>query len=250
MLLRIIFSVFLGAATSGAVPVPHLRGVVTRLTPEQIAAYKPYALFARAAYCPAHRTATWTCGAPCTDLAGFVPYKSGGDGIATPYWYVGYHPALHSIIVSNQGTDPSKFIPLLIDADFGLDELDTTLFPGVPSSVKTHSGRRYSREMRGSKLDWISWSTGFQKAQKRSAGAKLDAVEKAMSKHGTSLVTLTGHSLGGAISLIDALFLSINLPNAKVKVVAHGIPRVGNPEFAALVDSKVTLEPSFCFNKR
>ncbi|KAG8713608.1 hypothetical protein FRC08_013044 [Ceratobasidium sp. 394] len=219
MFSSVILGVFLGAAISGAFPVPRLRGVVTTLTSEQVAAYKPYAQFARAAYCPASRTATWTCGAPCTELAGFVPHKSGGDGIATPYWYVGYHPILHSIIIGNQGTDPSKFIPLLIDADFGLDELDATLFPGVPRSVKTHSG--------------------FQKAQKRSAFAKLDAVKKAMSKHGTSLVTLTGHSLGGAISLIDALFLSINLPDAQIKVVTHGMPRVGNPDFAALVDSKI-----------
>ena len=37
---------------------------------------------------------------------------------------------------------------------------------------------------------------GFQEAQERSATAKLAAIKKAMAERGTSLVTLTGHSLG------------------------------------------------------
>ncbi|KAG8790370.1 hypothetical protein FRC12_012064 [Ceratobasidium sp. 428] len=220
MLASIFLGAFLGVAASVAFPLLHRRGAVTDLTPDQISAYKPYALFSRAAYCPASLTANWTCGAPCTDLAGFVPHASGGDGIATPYWYVGYHTAHHSVIVGNQGTDTSKFVPLLIDLSLQLQELNPRLFPGVSPSVKVHSG--------------------FGRAQKRSAVAKLDAVKRAMAKHGTNHVTLAGHSLGGAISLIDSLFLSINLPNAKLKVVTHGMPRVGNREFANLVDSKIS----------
>lgn len=49
---------------------------------------------------------------------------------------------------------------------------------------------------------------------------------------------------GGAISLIDALYLSIHISSAKLKVVTHGMPRVGNPAFAALIDSKVGPPPS------
>lgn len=57
-----------------------------------------------------------------------VVYDSGGDGVVTPFckcgahfgvlWtllncchiigFVGYYPALQSVVVSNQGTDPSK----------------------------------------------------------------------------------------------------------------------------------------------
>ncbi|QRV98576.1 Lipase (class 3) [Ceratobasidium sp. AG-Ba] len=219
MLSTLSIALLLGVASSLALPSPVPRAGVTTLTASQITSFKPYALLARAGYCPASKTATWSCGAPCTDLPGFVPYATGGDGVVTPFWYVGYYPALNSVVVSNQGTDPSKIVPLLIDGDFSLDSLDSTLFPGVSSSVKTHNG--------------------FQEAQERSATAKLAAIKKAMSEKSTSLVTLTGHSLGGAISLIDALYLSINLPSAKLKVVTHGMPRVGNPAFATLIDSKI-----------
>ncbi|CAE7158483.1 unnamed protein product, partial [Rhizoctonia solani] len=44
---------------------------------------------------------------------------------------------------------------------------------------------------------------------------------------------------GGAISLLDSLYMSLNLPSATIKTVTHGMPRVGNKEFADLVDSKV-----------
>ncbi|KAG8713609.1 hypothetical protein FRC08_013045 [Ceratobasidium sp. 394] len=220
MLSKVAAALLFSVATSVALPALVPRAGVTTLTATQISSYKPYALLARAGYCPASKTATWSCGVACTDLAGFVPYASGGDGVVTPFWFVGYYPALKSVVVSNQGTDPSKIVPLLIDGDFSLDLLDTKLFPGVSSLVKTHNG--------------------FQEAQERSATAKLAAIKKAMSEKATSLVTLTGHSLGGAISLIDALYLSINLPSARLKVVTHGMPRVGNPEFAALIDSKIT----------
>ncbi|KAG9120258.1 hypothetical protein FRC07_004323 [Ceratobasidium sp. 392] len=219
MLTEIAAALLIGVATSVALPAPVPRAGVTTLTADQISSYRPYALLARAAYCPASKTATWSCGAACNDLPGFVPYASGGDGAVVPFWFVGYYPTLNSVVVSNQGTDPLKIIPLLTDGDTFLDGLDATLFPGVPSSVMTHNG--------------------FQEAQERSATTKLAAIKKAMVEKNTSLVTLTGHSLGGAISLIDALYLSINLPSATLKVVTHGMPRVGNPEFAALIDSKI-----------
>ncbi|CAE6530961.1 unnamed protein product [Rhizoctonia solani] len=219
MLVNFFTAFFIGVTAIGALPAHVPRAGTTKLTATQVAAFKPYALLSQAGYCPASKTATWSCGASCAALPGMVIYASGGNGVATPFWFVGYYPALHSVVISNQGTDPSKFISLLIDADFRLDQLNSTLFPGLPSSVKTHNG--------------------FQGAQERGAEAKLIAVKRAIAEHGTSLVTLTGHSLGGAISLIDALYLSIHLPSAKIKVVTHGMPRVGNREFAALIDSEV-----------
>ncbi|KAF8689785.1 Lipase (class 3), partial [Rhizoctonia solani] len=220
MLASFATAFLLGVASALALPAPIPRAGVTTLTTAQITAFRPYALLSRAGYCPASKTATWSCGTSCNELPGMVVYASGGDGVVTPYWFVGYYPGLNSVVISNQGTDPSKFVPLLIDADFRLDSLDTKFFPGISSSVKTHNG--------------------FQEAQKRGAEAKLAAVKKAIAERGTSSVTLTGHSLGGAISLLDALYLSLNLPSAKLKVVTHGMPRVGNTEFATLVDSKIT----------
>ncbi|KAL0951746.1 hypothetical protein HGRIS_008418 [Hohenbuehelia grisea] len=50
----------------------------------------------------------------------------------------------------------------------------------------------------------------------------------------------TGHSLGGALATLDALYLTMHLPkDVHVKAVAYGMPRVGNPAFVKLFDDKV-----------
>jgi predicted lipase len=51
-----------------------------------------------------------------------------------------------------------------------------------------------------------------------------------------------GHSLGGALAEIDALYMAMNLPSSiHVKGVTYGTPRVGNPAYASFFDSKVRL---------
>ncbi|KAB5594470.1 Lipase [Ceratobasidium theobromae] len=203
-----------------AAPTSLPRAGVTTVTAAQIAAYRPYTLLTRAGYCPASKTATWSCGTPCTDLAGFVPIASGGDGVTTPYWYVGYYPAISSVVVANQGTDPSKFVPLLIDGDFALDSFDSTLFPGLPSTLKAHGG--------------------FLDAQNRGAAGKLAAVKKALATYPGATVATVGHSLGGAISVLDAVYFKFQIPGIKLKVVTYGQPRVGNPAFASYVDANLS----------
>ncbi|CAE6471347.1 unnamed protein product [Rhizoctonia solani] len=158
-------------------------------------------------------------GHACNAIADFTPYAAGGDGESIPYWYVGYHAGSHSVVVSNQGTDFDQIEMVAVDAQFVQKNLDSTLFPGVSEEVKAHSG--------------------FVDTQALSAAAKLAAVQSAMASSGTNSITLTGHSLGGAISLLDSLYLSLNLPSATIKTVTHGMPRVGNSEFADLIDNKV-----------
>ena len=53
-----------------------------------------------------------------------------------------------------------------------------------------------------------------------------------------------GHSLGGALAELDAVFFTLNLPS-DITVVGRtfGTPRVGNPDWADLVDSQVQLSP-------
>jgi predicted lipase len=53
-----------------------------------------------------------------------------------------------------------------------------------------------------------------------------------------AIVTTVGFSLGGAISLLDGVLLRMLLPpTTEVRVVAYGLPRVGNSIFAGFVDS-------------
>lgn len=39
--------------------------------------------------------------------------------------------------------------------------------------------------------------------------------------------------------MLDALYVALNIPSASIKVVTHGMPRIGNKDFADLVDKTV-----------
>jgi Lipase (class 3) len=75
----------------------------------------------------------------------------------------------------------------------------------------------------------------------RTASDILTAVQETLSTQGLSSVTVVGHSLGGALALLDGVYLSLQLPeNIAVKVISYGMPRVGNQAFADYVDSQLS----------
>jgi len=131
---------------------------ITSLTTTQINALTPYAWYASAAYCGAGTLATWSCGANCDANPNFEVVTAGGDGSDDPDWYVGYDSTLDTVIVGHEGTNSSSLTSYLEDADFFLESLDPTLFPGVSSSVEAHNG--------------------FQKTHAASAPAVLAAVKQ------------------------------------------------------------------------
>lgn len=192
---------------------------ITTMTTAQVNTFTPYTYYAAAGYCNPSVTKTWTCGANCNANPKFIPIASGGDGSDTQFWYVGYDPTLQTIIVVHQGTAASKIIPILTDVDLFLDGLDSTLFPGVPSSVKVHNG--------------------FRDAQARAANDVLSAVTTGINTYGTKSVVVVGHSLGGAISLLDAIFLPLHISGLTVSFYGYGLPRVGNKDFANYVDNQL-----------
>jgi predicted lipase len=73
------------------------------------------------------------------------------------------------------------------------------------------------------------------------ASAILSAVQNTLSTQGLSSVTVVGHSLGGALALLDGVFFSLQLPkDVTVNVISYGIPRVGNQAFANFVDRQLS----------
>ena len=75
----------------------------------------------------------------------------------------------------------------------------------------------------------------------RTAPYILSAVQNTLSAEGISSVTVVGHSLGGALALLDGVFLSLQLSkDIKVKVIIYGMPRVGNKAFANFVDIQLS----------
>lgn len=106
----------------------------------------------------------------------------------------------------------------LTDANFFLTNLDSTLFPGLSASIQVHSG--------------------FAAEHAKTAPTILAEVEELLAQHGVSSVTVTGHSLGAALALLDAVYLPLHLPaGTRVHTVGYGMPRVGNAAFADYVDA-------------
>ncbi|KAH8104577.1 alpha/beta-hydrolase [Cristinia sonorae] len=194
--------------------------VVTTLSSSQLASFAPFTQFARAAYCPSNEIASWNCGEACRANSGFQPTLTGGDGNDVQLFFVGYWPSQNSVVVAHQGTDPTQFLSVLTDASILQRNLDPGLFPGVPSSVFIHGG--------------------FADAHAETAPAILAETKRLIATKGATSVTLIGHSLGGAIAELDALFMKLNLPsNIHVKAVTYGTPRVGNAAWPAYFDAQV-----------
>ncbi|PPQ76610.1 LOW QUALITY PROTEIN: hypothetical protein CVT26_012749 [Gymnopilus dilepis] len=197
------------------------RQSITALTTAQISAFKPFSFFASSAYCNPSTTIKWTCGANCNANPDFIPVASGGDGSSVQFWYVGYSPSQATVIVAHQGTDTSKIEADATDVDAFLESLDSTLFPGISSSVEAHSG--------------------FANEQAKTATTILSAVKTAISAHSAKKVTIVGHSLGAAIALLDGVYLPLHISGVSFRVIGYGMPRVGNQAFADYVDAHLSL---------
>ncbi|KAH9848457.1 lipase [Lenzites betulinus] len=201
-----------------AFPTVVKRQTFSVLSDTQIASYKPYTNYASTAYCKPATTLAWNCGANCNANPGFVPVASGGNGLSIQFWYVGYDPTLGEVIVGHQGTNTSAALPILEDISILQVPLNSSLFPNTSSDIFVHSG--------------------FSGSQARSASAVLAAVKTALTQFSATKVTVTGHSLGAAIGLLDSAFLYLQLPKTTtVRFVGYGMPRVGNQSFANWIDS-------------
>ena len=111
-------------------------------------------------------------------------------------------------------------LSLLTDASIVMKQPSPSLFPGIPSSVWAHGG--------------------FVDQHAQTAPTILAETKRLIAAKGATQVVLVGHSLGGALAELDALFLALNLPKSvHVKAVTYGTPRVGNPDYAAFFDAKV-----------
>ncbi|KAF8236476.1 alpha/beta-hydrolase [Tricholoma matsutake] len=220
MLTRSIFGVLFLLSVISAAPVAPLRRATSLIPTAELSEFAPYTQFARATYCSTSKLTGWNCGDACKALPGFQPTLIGGDGNAIPIFFIGYWPSRNTIVVAHEGTDPTKFLSLLTDVNIVQEPLNTALFPGVPSSAKVHDGFRNQHALTAPKI--------------------LAEVKNLMRSKNTNIVTCIGHSLGGALAELDALYFTLNLPvGTSIKAMTYGTPRVGNAEFAKLIDSKV-----------
>ncbi|KAJ7436324.1 alpha/beta-hydrolase [Mycena latifolia] len=187
------------------------------------------AAFAAAAYCV--RAGLWNCGDACDKIPDTQLVFTIGDDAATPDVYVAYSQSRNQIIVGHEGTDPSQILSVENDIHFSPTPLLTVLnAAGTPDGIEVHNG--------------------FQTAWVQTSTLVLGAVQQVQAQVPDASILVTGHSLGAAISLLDAIFLKQQLPsNTSIEVVGFGRPRVGNPAFANWVDSMFGTKNTFVVSR-
>ncbi|KAI9433464.1 alpha/beta-hydrolase [Lactarius indigo] len=179
------------------------------------------ARFAQIAYCPSDLLQTWECGNSCqaAGLGGFTPLTVGGDGGKIPHFFVGHDNQTESIVVAHQGTDPTKLHSILNVVRVFQEGLNTTLFPKA-GDVKVHEG--------------------FACTQGRTADTILSTVKLGLQNTMFRNVLVTGHSLGAAVAILDALMLRQHLdPTISISTIVFAPPRGGDQAFADLIDSEL-----------
>lgn len=144
--------------------------------------------------------------------------QAGGDDGLIPMYFIAHDPATESVVVAHQGTESSSILSILNDVQIKLVELNSTLFPGADENIRVHDG--------------------FQKTFVRTADGVLSGVQAALASTGVNKVVVTGHSLGAAVAIMDALLLKENLdPSIEIKTTLFGLPRGGNAAWADFIDA-------------
>ncbi|KAI0271127.1 lipase [Russula aff. rugulosa BPL654] len=209
-----IFATLVGLAS--AVVLPRDSGFYT-LTQDQIVSTDTYANYAAAVKCGPQNLTNWECGHHCEANPYFKLYEAGGDGAKVQFWMVGFDTAMNSVIVAHEGTEKTKFFADLTDLNILKTKLDPSIFPYIPIDIEVHKG--------------------FAEEHAKTAALVLQAVQSLLRMHPGAMVTVIGHSLGGALALLDGLRLRLVLaPTTVVRVITYGMPRVGDQAFASFVD--------------
>ncbi|KDQ51863.1 hypothetical protein JAAARDRAFT_184692 [Jaapia argillacea MUCL 33604] len=179
--------------------------------------------YSQIAYCESASVLTWTCGKPCENVKGIEVLQVGGGRLTTPR-FIAYDTIYQTVVLAHRGTDPDNILSIANDIKFSLEPLKSTWFPNADEQIRVHDG--------------------FQQAFLQNASTILYGVNKAIEEKQAREVVITGHSLGAAIAMFDALLLRQHLDGSiKINAVVFGLPRVGNSHWADLVDS--TLGTNF-----
>lgn len=192
---------------------------IIKLSTSQINSFIPYLYFSSAAYCLSNTILQWSCGTNCNANKDFIYVASGGDGNVVKFWYVGFDPKLSSVILAIQGTDVSNMETILSDRNNFLVNLDNSLFPGISSSIEVNS--EISNEWNKIATDCFS------------------SIRTALSTYNSNTITITGHSLGGALGSLASIYLPLHISNINIKLITFGMSRIGNQAFADYVDANI-----------
>ncbi|PWN32841.1 alpha/beta-hydrolase [Meira miltonrushii] len=190
--------------------------------------------------------ATFAADAYCTGLQigskvgndGKVFWKA-GDGTSSQMVFIAHSPTA-GIVVAHQGTNTSAAAS--VEHDIRINQV--SMHTSLTKVEKKVTGGQQEKDSQP-----ISVAAGFQNAWLQTSDEVLKQVESARQKYPNATITITGHSLGAAIALFDALAIQNQFKNATLDTVVFGMPRVGNQQFANMVD-EILPNQKHIINKR
>ncbi|KAJ8518003.1 hypothetical protein ONZ45_g4878 [Pleurotus djamor] len=83
--------------------------------------------------------------------------------------------------------------------------------------------------------------TGFQKAYNVVHDEVMSYMKTQIDRYPSYKLVVTGHSLGGAVCTFAALALKARYPNKQLRLFTYGAPRIGNADFASLVETRIGM---------
>ncbi|KAJ1981983.1 hypothetical protein H4R33_005123 [Dimargaris cristalligena] len=204
-------------------------GIPRRTSPEKRDELYAHALLAAAAYCSRERVRQWDCGAKCPEGYIFYHYEEHVDkGLVAYISYQLVSETSADIVVSFRGSSDFRTWPY--DLQFG--RLNFTYSP--KHDAKVHGGI-------------YSCFQAMQPGVNRHLYALMGELEE-MGIRDIHILS-TGHSLGGALAVFEALAIvqdleddlptssgrTLGFPQVQLTLTSVGEPRLGNFAFAQLV---------------
>ncbi|KXN64646.1 alpha/beta-hydrolase, partial [Conidiobolus coronatus NRRL 28638] len=171
--------------------------------------------FAGAAYCTKESVLNWNCGNCHGYTAGSGESVYFSDEETNTAGYLAVNKPRKLIVLGYRGTRDITNWLYNIDTSFTDADL-----PSPYNEAQYH--------------------TGFNTMTKALLSDSRDALRNALKKYPNHKVVFTGHSLGGALAAMTAYKLAQEglISWEKINLLTYGQPRLGNPDFAAYLNSK------------
>ena len=163
--------------------------------------------YAGATYCDKATLDNWTCGEPCTSIAGISFINPIENELLDTFGFVTYNSVDNEIVVSFRGTNGADFLNWMTNIVYY---------------------RVQYEDLVGSQVH-----SGFYTAYTSVSGQVRSAVKNLLAAHGSNTpILFTGHSLGAALATFAILDIKKNLnPSGTLKFYSFGSPRIGNQVF-------------------
>lgn len=177
--------------------------------------------YATATFCDEYTLQYWNCGSACKANPGVGSVTILESFLMGTFGFTAYNNQTNDIIVAFRGS--YDFMNWYSDFDYFMIPYPNS---GAPQGAQVHGG--------------------FYNAYQSLADQVFSSVQTLLKERPTASLTITGHSLGGAMATFAAVQAKELKITNKINFYSYGSPRTGNPQFA---DYIMTLYPNGAYQR-